>query len=181
MEPECLLPHSQESATCPYPGPAQSSPHTHLLEIHPNIIHPSTPRSPQWSLSLRFPHQDPIRPPLLIHTRHMPSPSHSSPFYHPHNIGWGVQNHTVYSSGNKDMRNWVHLCIYLLQIWLAVRRDVAWLPFQPFTPSSCVSQLYPELNGISITRRPTWQKCNLITPTPGERGANKQGNICYCL
>ena len=33
-----------------------------LLEIHPNIIHPSTPRSPQWSLSLRFPHQDPIHP-----------------------------------------------------------------------------------------------------------------------
>ena len=26
-----------------------------LLEIHPNIIHPSTPRSPQWYLSLRFP------------------------------------------------------------------------------------------------------------------------------
>ena len=37
-------------------------PTSHLLEIHPNIIHPSTPRSPQWSLSLRFPHQDPIRP-----------------------------------------------------------------------------------------------------------------------
>ena len=37
----------------------------HLLEIHPNIIHPSTPRSPQWSLSLRFLHQNPIRPPLL--------------------------------------------------------------------------------------------------------------------
>ena len=34
----------------------------HLLEINPNIIHPSTPRSPQWSLSLRFPHQDPIHP-----------------------------------------------------------------------------------------------------------------------
>ena len=32
----------------------------HLLEIHPNIIHPSTPRSSQRSLSLRFPHQDPI-------------------------------------------------------------------------------------------------------------------------
>ena len=31
-------------------------PTSHLLEIHPNIIHPSTPRSPQWSLSLRFPH-----------------------------------------------------------------------------------------------------------------------------
>ena len=47
-------------------------PTSHLLEIHPNIIHPSTPRSPQWSLSLRFPHQDPIHPPLLTHTRHMP-------------------------------------------------------------------------------------------------------------
>jgi len=32
----------------------------HLLEIHPNIIHPSTPRSLQWSPSLRFPYQDPI-------------------------------------------------------------------------------------------------------------------------
>ena len=40
-------------------------PTSYLLEIHPNIIHPSTPRSPQWSFSLRFPHQDPIRPPLL--------------------------------------------------------------------------------------------------------------------
>jgi len=33
-------------------------PTSHLLEIHPNIIHPTTPRSPQWSLSLRFLHQD---------------------------------------------------------------------------------------------------------------------------
>jgi len=66
-------------------------PTSHLLEIHPNIIRPSTPRFPQWSLSLRCPHQGPIRPPLLTHTRHMPSPSHSSWFYHPHNIGWGVQ------------------------------------------------------------------------------------------
>ena len=65
-------------------------PTSHLLEDRPNIIHPSTPRSPQWSLSLRFPHQDPIRPPLLTHTRHMFIPSHSSRFYHPHNIGWGV-------------------------------------------------------------------------------------------
>ena len=43
------------------PNPAHR-PISHLLEIHPNIIHPSTPRSPQWSLSLRFPHQDPIHP-----------------------------------------------------------------------------------------------------------------------
>jgi hypothetical protein len=51
-------------------------PTSHLLEIHPNIINPSTPTSPHWSLSLRFPHQDPINPTLLTHTRHMRSPSH---------------------------------------------------------------------------------------------------------
>jgi len=50
-------------------------PTSDLLEIHLNIIHPSMPRSPQWSLSLRFSHQDPIHPPLLTHTCHMPSPS----------------------------------------------------------------------------------------------------------
>ena len=37
-------------------------PTSHLLEIHPNIIHPSTPRSPHWSPSLRFPQQDHIHP-----------------------------------------------------------------------------------------------------------------------
>ena len=46
------------------PNPVHT-PTSHLLEIHPNIIHPSTPRSPQWFPSLRFPHQDPIHPPLL--------------------------------------------------------------------------------------------------------------------
>ena len=44
-------------------------PTSHLLEIHPNIIHPSTPRSRQWSLSLRFPQQDPIHPPLKLYSR----------------------------------------------------------------------------------------------------------------
>ena len=50
----------------PSPVPILSQPNpvhiatSHLLEIHPNIIHPSTPRSPLWSPSLRFPHQDPI-------------------------------------------------------------------------------------------------------------------------
>ena len=43
----------------PYPVHIPTS---HLLEIHPKIIHPFTPMSPQWSLSLRIPHQDPIHP-----------------------------------------------------------------------------------------------------------------------
>ena len=31
-------------------------PTSHFLKIHRTIIHPSTPRSPPWSPSLRFPH-----------------------------------------------------------------------------------------------------------------------------
>ena len=44
-----------------HPNPVHIST-SHLLKIHPNIIHTSTPRSPQWSLSLRFPHEEPIHP-----------------------------------------------------------------------------------------------------------------------
>ena len=69
-------------------------PTSHLLEIHPNIIHPSKPRSPQWSPSLWFPHQDPIHSLLLTHTRHIPSPSHSSRFYRPH----GLRSHRISNS-----------------------------------------------------------------------------------
>ena len=50
------------SATClDQPNPVHI-PTSHLLEIHPNIIRPSTPRSPQWSPSLRLPQQYPIHP-----------------------------------------------------------------------------------------------------------------------
>jgi len=49
-------------------------PTSHLLEIRPNIIHPSTLRSHQWSLSLRFPHQDPIHP--LSSTNSATCPAH---------------------------------------------------------------------------------------------------------
>jgi hypothetical protein len=59
----------------------------HFLKIHLNIILPSTSGSPQWSLSLRFPNQNPVHTSPLPHTCHKPCPSHSSRFYHPHNIG----------------------------------------------------------------------------------------------
>ena len=80
MEPEALLPHSQEPATCLYPEPALSSPYpvSHFLSIHLNIILPFTPWSPKWSLSLRFPHQNPVYASPLPHTRYLPRPSHPS-------------------------------------------------------------------------------------------------------
>ena len=53
---------------------------THLRLGLPNGLFPSGfPTKTLYTLS------------LLTHTRHMPSPSHSSRFYHPHNIGLGVQ------------------------------------------------------------------------------------------
>ena len=56
MEPEVSLPHSQVPATCPYPVHTSTS---NFLKIHLNVIHPFKPGSPQWSLSSRFPYQNP--------------------------------------------------------------------------------------------------------------------------
>jgi len=65
-------------------------PTSQLLKIHLNIILTSMLGSPKWSLSIRFPHQNPAYPSPRTHTCYMPHPSHSR-FYHLNNIGWGVQ------------------------------------------------------------------------------------------
>ena len=93
MGPKDSLPHLQVPATCPYPEPARSSPYPkpHFLKIHFNIIFLSTPESSKWSLSIRFPHQNSVYTSPLPHTHYMPRPSHSSWFYDPKNIVWGVQ------------------------------------------------------------------------------------------
>ena len=60
---------------------------SHFLKIHLNIILPSTSWSPQWSLFPRFPHQNLVHTSPFLHTCHIPRPSQSSRFHHPHNIG----------------------------------------------------------------------------------------------
>jgi hypothetical protein len=68
---------------CPPPVPilSQLDPiHTstsHFPKVHLNIIIPSTPGSPKWSLTFRFPHQSSVYASPLHHKRYVPRPSHS--------------------------------------------------------------------------------------------------------
>jgi len=68
--PQCLWNPKVHYRTQKFPPPVpilgQSNPDniptSHLVQIHPNIIHPPTPRSSKWFLPLWFPNQYPIRP-----------------------------------------------------------------------------------------------------------------------
>ena len=80
-------------ATCPNPQPDQSipCPSTHFLKVHLNIILPSVPGSSKWSLSLRFPHQNPVYtfplPQYMLHAL----PILSFLIDHLNDIWWGVE------------------------------------------------------------------------------------------
>jgi hypothetical protein len=64
-EPEGLSPYSQEPTTGPYSEPTESSPLplAYLRKIRSGLIHPSRPRSSEWSLSFWLSYQN-----LIIYT-----------------------------------------------------------------------------------------------------------------
>jgi hypothetical protein len=120
MEPGGSLPHSQMFATCPYPEPGRSgpypTPHTASWNIHLTIILPSTPESPKWPLSLRFPHQNRQYVSPVPHMRYMPRPAHSSQFYCP--------NNTRIPTATNTYSEYVKLIALLQQEWLHERASM---------------------------------------------------------
>ena len=64
------------------------APTSHFLKINLNIILPSTLGPSKWSVSLRFPHQNPACSFLLPHICYMPCQSHSARLNYQNSIGW---------------------------------------------------------------------------------------------
>jgi len=70
------------------PVPANAS---HFLKFNFHIVFSFISRFSKRSFSLRSPHQNPVCASPLHHTYHVPRLLHSSWFYRPNNIWWGVQ------------------------------------------------------------------------------------------
>ena len=83
MEVEGSLPCAKEPFTCLVYSPR----HSIVGKIHSSIILPCTRRSCEWSFFLKDPIQNRVYVPVVPHTCHMPSASHSAWFVQP-NTAW---------------------------------------------------------------------------------------------
>ena len=101
MEPKSSIPLSQIPATCPYFKPARFSPYPtpHFMQIHLNIILPSTPGSPRWSLSLKFSAK-------TLYTPFLPYMLHASPISSPR-----LDHQTIFGEQCKSLSS--SLCSFL--------------------------------------------------------------------
>ena len=91
MEPEGSLPHSQVPATSPYPEPHRSSPcPPNPLPEDPSKYYRPIYTWVKWSLTLRFPDQNPVYTSPPTHTCYIPRPSHSSRVDQPNNLNYVV-------------------------------------------------------------------------------------------
>ena len=151
MEPKGSLQHSQEPL--PIPNTRQINPvhdpTSFFLNIHLNIILPSTPGSAKWTLSLKFSHQNPVYASPLPHTCYMSCLSRLSRFYHQKNIWrtvqicvsadiWWQQYFTVWVLISDDSSTLQSQCWYLMTAVLySLIADIWWQQY--FTVSVLIS------------------------------------------
>jgi len=134
----------------------------HFLKTYLNIILQFTPRTTQWSLSLPFPHQNPVHASPFHHTRYMPRPYHSYRFY----------NRTILDEENRSLSSSLCSLLHspvtassLAQIFYSTPYSQTPSAYVPPSKWSCV----PFKNCCVITRsngRSTWTsvaKCKAIT------------------
>jgi hypothetical protein len=69
----------------------QSSPPSYFLNVHINILIPSTPRSFMCYLPLMFFPQNPVCTSTLYHACFLPHPTNASRLHHQNNVWWRVK------------------------------------------------------------------------------------------
>jgi len=130
------------------------------------------PGSPKWSLSLIFPHQNPLYASPLPHTRYMSRPSNFSRIYQPNSIGWAVQ---IIKSDNwpyPEPHQSSQFPVYRIIKPLILTLNTTWMWFVGLT---CWS-IYPHFKTLPIHRNR-----RLIGPQSKSTYFEKEKILLPCL